>query len=254
MGCTKPPPFLEAMPPGERYDLQSIFAGPEYFFCQREHCTLRRAVCVARQRANLKKIPLTAMPFPGCENCAQDESIMKVENSRKPRRGQGQRDLNCQHYNQCLSEVAQKDWKSFSCEICPLFTKDLAPAKPENTRICKLCNKNSTIQPSSPYCASCLALKAKESRAKGKKAIDETPKTSYGNQEDNAALKTEKGLTPTIQEGEIVDSGANMSLTLHFDKYDLLLDKLKTLSEKEVRSVEGQAIFILKTYLDDQAI
>lgn len=123
--------------------------------------------------------------------------------------------------------------------------------KPENQRLCKECGVNPTIQPSSPYCASCLARKANEAKAK-KQGNALPPRTEKKEQEDQTALKKEKGPTQTMQRSKIVDSRADLSLTLHFGNYRGLLDSIKKEAEKEVRSIEGQAIYILKAFFSDR--
>jgi len=123
--------------------------------------------------------------------------------------------------------------------------------KSENPRMCKDCGIRPTIQPNSPYCASCLALKGKEARARKKQASQGASKPGKEKQEAQAALKTEKGPTQTIQEEEIVDSGANMELVLKFGKYGHLLKEIERLAEEEVRPVELQVIYMLKRYLSN---
>jgi len=125
--------------------------------------------------------------------------------------------------------------------------------KKDNTRICKLCNKNLTIQPSSPYCASCLALKAKASRAKKKKVSEEPSRNMKGSRGDSAAVKMEEAPTKTSQEGEIVDPGRNMN-SIFRGKYAYLLEEICRIAENEVRTVDEQIIYIVKNYLSNNQV
>jgi hypothetical protein len=175
----------------------------------------------------------------------------------RPTKGKGERFLGCDYYEDCLSRAALENWPSWNCESCDLF-KTLFPGgkskvseedkKSENPRMCKECGIRPTIQPNSPYCSVCLALKAKEARARKKEAIDKTPKGTKSNQEDSAALKTAKRPTQTIGQGEIVDPGRNMSFIFQ-GKHAYLLEEIERLAEEEVRTIEEQIIYILKSYL-----
>ena len=37
------------------------------------------------------------------------------------------RNLNCNHYDNCLDEAVRRGWQSFSCMKCPLCTLTAAP-------------------------------------------------------------------------------------------------------------------------------
>jgi hypothetical protein len=37
------------------------------------------------------------------------------------------RNLNCQHYDQCLDEAVRRGWQSFTCMKCPLYQLANAP-------------------------------------------------------------------------------------------------------------------------------
>jgi len=176
----------------------------------------------------------------------------------RPKRGQGERFLECRYYEDCLDLAAIQNWRSFNCEACDLYKTifgerehgmDKEAEKPENTRICKECEIRPTIQPSSPYCAICLGLKAKESRARKKRGHEDAPRTMKGKQGGQVALQSEKGPTQTIGQPEIIDSKRNVELVLKLGKHGYLLKEIERLAEEEVRSTEEQVIYILKNYL-----
>jgi hypothetical protein len=178
----------------------------------------------------------------------------------RPTKGKGERFLDCDYYDDCLSRAALENWPSLNCENCDLFKTLFHRGKSnlseegkesKNPRMCKECGIRPTIQPTSPYCASCLALKGKEARARKKEASHGALKPEKEKQGVQAALKSEKGPTRTIQEEEIIDSGANMEIVLSFDKYGHLLKEIERLAEEEVRPVELQVIYMLKRYLSN---
>ena len=149
----------------------------------------------------------------------------------KPGRGKGERNIHCDHYDECLSVAAQENWKSFNCEDCPLFrgaTKEVSAMteKKENTRICEDCKEKPTISPKHPLCASCMARRSKQGREK------------------------EKG----IGQAEILDSGPNIELVLRFGKHGYLLKEIEKLAEEEVRPVDLQVIYMLKKYLSNREV
>ncbi|MBW2341218.1 MAG: hypothetical protein JRF50_12895 [Deltaproteobacteria bacterium] len=186
-----------------------------------------------------------SIPFPACIGCEQGMENQLLEESSDallgaPKRGKGERDINCEHYGACLDLADSKNWKSFNCESCPLYhpasKKALpAPEKKENTRICEECGERPTIQPSTAFCASCLGKKAHRGD-KPKKAAHKRPKKKRGSL-DKAKPETGR------QE-------ANISLTIKFSKkYIWILREIEKLADEEVRMVEEQAIYILKSGL-----
>jgi hypothetical protein len=88
-------------------DIDAILAGPEYFYCERERCTLRYEACFKRQKANEERFPFLPAPYLSCEHCTQG---LKNREAMNPRRGKGERNIQCEHYNECLNvAAAQKD-------------------------------------------------------------------------------------------------------------------------------------------------
>lgn len=151
------------------HSLEGIVDLPEYFFCERTKCKLRKAICIARQRANEDRRAFTAIAFPVCENCEQGkqigEDVMGVVVN--PKRGSGGRNTECQYYSDCSGLASRKDWKSWQCNYCELYQGEDKIAEVENDRVCEDCGDDFTLQPNTPYCAKCMAKRSKEAREKG---------------------------------------------------------------------------------------
>lgn len=181
------------------------------------------------------------IPFVGCEGCVQGAKNQLLEKNgvvMNPKRGKGERKLDCDSYKACLDLAAKEDWKTFNCESCSFFKHEMkeestTPEKEESMRICEECGKNPTIQPSSPLCASCIGKKA----WKNKKAKNEgsgEPKKKKIKYKDEPQ-KPQKGL--------------DTALTIEFGKHVSILREVEKLAEEEVRPVDLQVIYILKKYL-----
>jgi len=153
-----------------------------------------------------------------------------MENIRRPKRGPGARDLRCQQYEECLSEAAEKDWKSFNCQSCPLFTKAPPEEKKENTRVCE-CGRP-TIHPNSPYCGRCLAEKSKQARL-NKKSTPPTMKTPPEQPQPSR---------PGPKPGKVI--------TIDFQAYPEVLASLERVAHNEVRPLEAQILFVIKVYVE----
>jgi len=136
---------------------EEILKGPEYFYCEKTHCRLKIDVCLQRQEANLKRRKFEPIPFLNCQQCLKGlENFRFYKNGgsmsqETPSRDNGQRNIHCEKYGNCLDIAAKKDWKTFNCEKCPLFTANQKqmekPVKKENTRICTRCDERTTIHP-----------------------------------------------------------------------------------------------------------
>jgi len=159
-----------------------------------------------------------------------------------PKPGKGNRWIECRLYEECLSKAGLLNWKSLNCEACPLFQsfqKPLASGsiKQENTRICEECSLNKTISSSSPLCASCMARKSHKKRPP-KKKISASPKRKDTTQ-GPSSHKTLIGQPRS--DFEVVFSG----------KYGQILKEIEKLAEEEIRTVDEQIIYIIKTYLSN---
>jgi hypothetical protein len=68
-------------------------------------------------------------PFP-----TELQSTINPDPSGKHTSVEFQRNLFCNHYDECLDEAVKKGWNSFTCVRCPMFavaaTNTLQPATP----------------------------------------------------------------------------------------------------------------------------
>jgi len=230
--------------------LDEILNRPEYFYCEKEHCRLRFEICLKRQKANQERSPFKPIPFVSCEGCDQGarNQLLKTSVAMNPKRGKGERNISCEHYSECLDLAARKDWKTFNCEGCSSFKAEIKEVsamneKEENTRICEKCGKNPTIQPNSPLCASCIGKQAwKDGKAKKKRPPKKKVSASTKRKDTTQAQGR--------RESEIVDSGRNMEVVFK-GKYGQVLKEVEKLAEEEIRTVDEQIVYIIKTYLSN---
>ncbi len=112
----------------------------------------------------------------------------------------------------------------------------------KNPRLCA-CGKP-TLSPNCPYCPSCMSKKSRDS--KGKK---ENKKDTFG---DNfKGIKRDiKG--PQKPPETPVQIGSGNDILIDFSSHDHILRSIEKLAEEEVRPVELQIIYILKSYLKSQ--
>lgn len=224
-------------------DLKSeILKGPEYFYCEKLRCQLKIDVCLQRQRANLKRGKFKPIPFPNCLKCSQGvENLHFKKNGgtmsqEKPSRGKGNRNIGCEKYSKCLDVAAKKDWKTFNCEKCPLFTANQKqvekPLKIENKRICKRCDDRPTIHPNSPYCSQCMT-----DMKRAKQSADNAPKKKN---ED-----TDKQKTVNVQ--KTTDTVAKID----FGRYISVLKEIEKLADREMRPLGFQVAYILQKHLEN---
>jgi len=166
-----------------------------------------------------------------------------------PKKGKGERALDCPDYESCLDFAAIQNWKAFNCEQCKYYLETLqkpqeSTAKQENTRICEKCNKNLTIQPNSPLCASCIGKQAwKDGKAKKKKQL---PKKKIPPSPKKRDITQGKGK----HKAEIGQPRANFEV-IFSEKYSQVLKEVEKLAEEEIRTVDEQIIYIIKTYLSN---
>jgi len=164
----------------------------------------------------------------------------------QPKKGSGERFLDCPHYESCLDFAAVQNFKTFNCEQCGFYIETLqkpsaATAKQENTRICEKCGEKPTIQPNSPLCASCIGRQAwRDGKAK-KKRLPKKKSPASSNRKDNRQGQDK-------HKTEIGQPRANIEIVFS-GKYGQVLKEVEKLAEEEIRTVEEQIIYIIKTYL-----
>ena len=227
--------------------LDEILNGPEYFYCEREHCRLRIEVCLKRQKANRERRPFMPISFFSCDGCDQGarNQLLKTSVAMNPKRGKGERNIACEQYSECLDTVAKKDWKSFNCESCGFYIETLqkppaATVKQENTRICEQCSRNKTISAKHPLCPQCMAQRSNKKRPPNKKAPGclKRKETAQGKGKHKAEIGQPRA------NFEVVFSG----------KYSQVLKEVEKLAEIEIRTVDEQIIYIIKTYLSNTQV
>jgi len=162
----------------------------------------------------------------------------------KPKLGKGERFLDCSHYESCLDFAAIQNWKAFNCEQCDYYLETLqkteaATVKQENTRVCEECDKT-TISPKHPLCASCMARRSNKKRPPNKKAL-------------GSLKRKEATQGKSKHKAEIVDPGRNMEIVFS-EKYSQVLKEVEKLAEEEIRTVEEEIIYIIKTYLSNTQV
>lgn len=224
-----------------------ILDNSECFYCEKARCTLRVSVCIQRQKANRKPKPFLPTPFPVCQDCdqgAKNRLMSKSGMTAKPKRGPGNRNVECPEYSKCLDLAAKKDWKSFNCEACVRYKKKRATnpkpmntEKKENTRLCD-CGKP-TLSPTCPYCPGCMAKKSHEAKAAKQKAEKQATERPSGG-------KTREATTHDMSKAGKPPTGPNTSLVIDFGKYPDVLKRVQGLAEDEIRPIDLQVIFMLK--------
>jgi hypothetical protein len=223
-----------------------ILNNGEYFYCEKARCTLRVSVCIQRQKANRKPKAFFSIPFPICQDCSQgakNRAMSKPGVTAKPKRGPGDKSVECSEYASCLDLAAKKDWKSFNCEACAHHKKKPGNAKPmtdekeENGRLCD-CGKP-TISPNCPYCPSCMAKKSNEARAVKQKAEKRAAEKPSGGRKVEEA-------THDMPKQEKPPARPSTALAIDFGKYADVLEQVKRRAEEEIRPIDLQVIFMLK--------
>jgi len=166
----------------------------------------------------------------------------------QPKKGKGERLLDCPRYEGCLDFAAIQNWKAFNCEQCGFYMETLqkppeSTVKQENTRLCSECGKNPTIQPNSPLCASCIGKQAwKDGKAKKKRPPNKKAPGSLKRKETTQGKGKHKA--------EKAQQRGNMEIVFK-GKYNKLLEEVEKLAESEIRTVDEQIVYIIKTYLSN---
>jgi len=220
--------------------IDEILTGPEYFYCEKGKCKLRLEICISRQKGDKEKGWREPLPFLMCEKCeqgAENRRSYKPGQAMKgnPKKGKGARNGRCEIHSDCLDIAAKKDWKTFNCESCVHYGEGnkvmtTKTAQKETTRLCQDCGEKPTLSSNCPYCASCMAKRANKKKASGQ------PKKKKIDQQRH---KVEK---PSPR--------AETALTIEFGKYASILEEVEKLAEDQMRPIDLQVIYILKTHLN----
>jgi hypothetical protein len=123
------------------------------------------------------------------------------------------------------------------CEKCEQGAKNMEE-KIEKTitkDLCKECGQKPVISPGSSLCASCLARRSNKARGQ------EKPQQQ---QKKEAPCRHVVAVNKNSEKDQT-------AITLNFGKYASVLSEVKTLAEKEMRTIDLQVIYILSRYLED---
>jgi len=117
----------------------------------------------------------------------------------------------------------------------PDQTKSGAQGSEEGARLCKDCQEKPPMSPHSPYCSSCMQKRAIKARMKSKKA-------SKGEKGEEPAVRPTAHRKETSKAGTVV-------MPVDFGRHREVLEAVVKLAEEEMRPLDMQIIFMLKTCL-----
>lgn len=126
------------------------------------------------------------------------------------------------------------------CEDCDQGEKIMQQLKAanENIRICETeACENKTITPKHRLCGSCLAQKANAAKA----AKKQNPVKSNRKANSKGKGKAEKSI--------LVPISKPIPIQIDFGKHTPVLDEIRGLAEEEMRPLEWQILYMLKTHL-----
>lgn len=121
--------------------------------------------------------------------------------------------------------------------------------KPEErvgVRLCEDCQEKPTMSPGCPYCPSCMSRRAQKAR-KLQGSSPKTPRREAQKGLNKANLASRDKCLPQPRESF---TEADTALTVEFGKYPHVLREVERLAEEEMRPVDLQVIYMLKTCLD----
>lgn len=231
-------------------EINEILQSRDFFQCEHFKAKISKSTCIQRQNeyeklfseyvrglSHTPNISEKILSLKVCSYCEQGKKVRAeiMDATVNPKRGQGNRKTDCQFYSECLDHAAKHDWLSWKCDECGLYNSEEKPeiVKKGNTRICETegCERI-TLSQSCPYCASCMAKRANSGSKK-------RPDKSKAQKRTSGKAKA-----------EIASPGLNTAITIQFGKYASVLKEVKDLAEKEMRPVDMQIIFLLKSRLD----
>jgi CDGSH-type Zn-finger protein len=203
----------------------------EMFYCERASCELRVGICLRRQKENAEKP--NSPPFPTCVNCDQGEE------------------------NRLLKEVDQDMARGGDPAGGAASGKESGELKGElrgerEVRLCK-CGK-STLSPSCPFCASCMAKKGNEAIQRKRASTGSPPRVVR----HRSKKKSKRGTEPTAEK-EACSSSSKMPekaedldsvIAINFGEHSSILEAVKGMAKEELRPVELQIIYLLRRGLE----
>lgn len=121
------------------------------------------------------------------------------------------------------------------------------PEEQVGVRLCEDCREKPTMSPGCPYCPSCMSRRAHKAR----KLQGGSPKTPRREAQQglNKAKLASRDKIPLPQPGESLTE-ADTALKVDFGRHVHILREIEKLAEQQIRPVELQVIYMLKTCLD----
>lgn len=155
----------------------------------------------------------------------------------KARIGEGFRNIDCERYDECLDYAARNDWRGFDCGTCSHHAKERGHTMSETgqtqAQLCVECGEKERMG-NSPYCSSCMAVRANRARAENRRS--ERPRKRTDN--------------PTRSKPGKALEEPSTALRIDFGIHAAILREIEKLADKEIRPLECQVIYMLKTQLD----
>jgi hypothetical protein len=145
--------------------------------------------------------------------------------------GIGNAGLICRHCGQTGREGWVTDRKLGGADMA----KDQPKPQDGAKKICKKCEERETLSKSCPYCAKCMGDIARD-----KKQAKKTPETK-----DSKGTRERPDLPGKARPGAIT------AVTIDFENYGGLLVSIHELANEEVRPVDLQIIYLLKSKISD---
>lgn len=145
------------------------------------------------------------------------------------------------------------------CEGCSQGAKNQSMAQPggdmsgnpkpeeqAGIRLCEDCREKPTMSPGCPYCPSCMSRRAHKAR-KLQGTSPKTPRREAQKSLNKASLASRDKCLPQSRESL---TEADTALKVDFGRHAHILREIEKLAEQQIRPVELQIIYMLKTCLD----
>ena len=117
----------------------------------------------------------------------------------------------------------------------PDQTKSGAQGSEEGARLCKDCHEKPPMSPHSPYCSSCMQKRSIKARMKSKKA--------------SKGMEKEEPTVRAIAHSQGTPKGGTAAIRIDFGKHQEVLGEVVKLADDQMRPLEIQIIYMLKTCL-----
>jgi len=170
---------------------------------------------------------------------------LRTGTPERAEKGQGARHLDCGEYDTCLDLAAKRNWDSFHCGACTLEADQASGRVAGGTNVpgkakvlCPDCQERETLG-NSPFCASCLGVRGNRAKAKNK-----ATKAAKGTEKPTKAKETQ-----SRHKDKKTLRHANTALMIEFGKHASILREVEDLAEDQIRPVELQIVYMLKTQL-----